>query len=137
MTSAATPAFHASPAAVENAESRYGFTAGKYIFLSCFFIGTANAREASSKSGSALLSPVLTFDHTNGITIRAEINDGTNVDFIHTRARIINEATGVALIICRSGEKNVCAFFEKNVIKPGRIPIMHPRMNPTAIRISV
>ena len=76
------------------------------------------------------------FEYTNGKTISAVAKDGIFPVLSHITARIINEATGVALIMLISGERNSENPFINDDIAPVSMPAAVPTRKPAVILIT-
>ena len=98
MTSAATPAFQLMPRAAAQPASRNGSTAGSRMLCSCRRQGTRKARAISKSWLSALRRPASTLVYRMGKTIRNEMNSGSADVRIQISARMMNDATGTALM---------------------------------------
>jgi len=88
----------------------------------------------SKRSPSVLFMPADVFPHTTGVTMSMAANPGT-FDFpIHKRARIMNEATGVARTIRKIGDSRVSAILLHEVSGASRVPSRTPAKKPVRIR---
>ena len=65
--------------------------------------------------------------------MRNVIKEGTFSRPIHSRARMIKDAIGVALITVRTGEKSAFAFFDRCVITAIRTATKAPDNRPERI----
>ena len=132
-----TADFHAYPKPVWNAATKYGIAVGKYILRNLVFSGTLNNLDISNRFLSTALSPSKIFLHTRGITIRKDTRMGRFFDFIKNRAKIINEATGVAFIIEIIGIKNTRKGGEIYVTSANMVPANIAAANPAKTFLTV
>ena len=77
-------------------------------------------------------NPCFTLDVIIGITISEDMNIGNREVSSHIQAIIINEATGVAFIIDKSGDSNVSTVFDLHVRNAVRHPIARESITPVA-----
>ena len=103
-TSADMPAFHDSPSDDLAADVKYGATDGRYIRFSLSMGERRKSRAISRRSFGTCDIPSSTFVKTMGNTIKNEMNDGRASRAIQSIARIINDATGVALATAIIGD---------------------------------
>lgn len=71
---------------------------------------------------------------TTGATISMEIKPGSRLVWIHTRAKIIKDATGVARRIPSSGESSARAAEDALVTTARIVPSATPIKNPSSTR---
>ncbi len=100
------------------------------MFFSAAARERRNTLAISSSLGSVLRIPSRTFDQTSGSTIRKAINMERFELLIHTRARITNEATGVALIIFIGSSKKAQSNRERALAKAMAAPRNSPTETP-------
>jgi hypothetical protein len=104
ITSAAIPDLKLNPRPTDTADTKKGNTAGKYIAFIRFHLPILNTFAISSSFSSVLFNPYNRLEKDIGIAIKNDINTERFFELIQTRAKIINDATGVDLIIFIKGE---------------------------------
>jgi hypothetical protein len=132
-TSAAIPAFHASPSAVFAPEINEGKEEGIYKTRNFLSQLKSYTRATSTSSFFVERNPFNTAEYITGITIIIAVNIGTLSLPIQTNARMINDATGVDLIIVSNGEKRISNILKRKDKYAKEEPMSMPIINPKII----
>jgi len=135
ITSAAIPAFQHRPSPTVLAVKKYGATAGMYRYLAFLKELIRNTLAISSNFSSVDRIPCNTFVYITGTVIKKEVRIDKFFDGIHSNARIIKEATGVACITFINGVINslITRNLQAKIAK--RIPIPTAIIKPAIIFI--